>query len=557
MASIYKRSRLAPIPDGATCVEQSAEVPGRPPHRSARWVDARGRTQEAPLNTRGDRIVLPPAKDAVWHIAYQDPATGQRVTVKAFRDMDATRERARTLERDAERRAAGLVDPFEQFLRQPIDDALADFMAGQTATRAPQIRMQVGRIIDGTGARRLCELDAPKIEAWLRSQQQPQRGQTDALGRPRKPMSDTTYNEYIASVRAFTRWAVTNRRLPHDPLVGLKRIPAKRVTRKHPRRALTLEQLGALLAAAERRAERELLTIRRGERRGREAAKVRPRALERARALGRERRLCYLLAFWLRLRRSEIAALEWRDVRLDTVPASVTLRAETTKAKRADSLPLHPQLREELSKVWRPDLQPTQRVVRTVPDMKAFRADLAAAGIAERDERGLVDLHALGKSLITAMHANGVSQRSAQALARHSDPRLTAVTYTDASLLPLAEELAKVPPIPVPPAAAPGATESGAAATKTTPASTTYKPELAAPLQRRGCVGVQNGSIPCSEPKGELGESTGGAGGGEPAEQSAQVLGVAQETKNPAPSGAGFSNERVIGVEPTTFTLAT
>lgn len=444
MASIFKRKQRSPLPEGAVVDLDN---------RIARWAVG-GKQRQAKCSRDGRFILLPPAKDAPWLIAYDDPDTGRRSMVKGFRDLDATREKARKLERDSERRAAGVVDPFEQFIRQPLAESLAEFMAGQTAARAPQIKMQIERIAAGTGAKRLCELDTPAIETWLRLQQQPQKGQ-GALERPRKALSDTTFNEYVASIRAFTRWALTNRRLPHDPLVGLKRIPAKRMSKKHPRRALTLEQMGALLLAAEQRPERELRTVRTGKHKGQLTAHVRPKVLERARELGRERRLCYLLAFWLRLRREEIRLLEWRDIRLDCLPGRVDLRAETTKAKRADSLPLHSQLREELLKYWRDGQPPTQKVVFAVPDMKAFRADLAAAGIPDRDARGMVDLHALGKSLITAMHSHGVSQRSAQALARHSDPRLTAVTYTDCSLLPLAEELAKVPTIPDPSADAP------------------------------------------------------------------------------------------------------
>src|SRR5205823_7610091 len=91
----------------------------------------------------------------------------------------------------------------------------------------------------------------------------------------------------------------------------------------------------------------------------------------------------------------------------------------------------------------------TQGVVRCVPDMKAFRADLKLAGIEDVDAEGsFADFHSLGKSFITAMAAHGVNQRAAQAIARHTDPRLTASAYTDELLLPLAAEILKVPFIP-------------------------------------------------------------------------------------------------------------
>jgi len=60
------------------------------------------------------------------------------------------------------------------------------------------------------------------------------------------------------------------------------------------------------------------------------------------------------------------------------------------------------------------------------------QADLALAGIADIDEAGCyVDFHSLCVSLSTLLVANRVSPRAAQALMRHSDPRLTAIDATN------------------------------------------------------------------------------------------------------------------------------
>lgn len=169
----------------------------------------------------------------------------------------------------------------------------------------------------------------------------------------------------------------------------------------------------------------------------------------RAKRKGRERRLVYLLAAWTGLRRNEIRQLIWGDVTLDTVPAKITLRAKTTKSKRADSLPVHPQLADEL-RAWRPaNPVPADFVVSTVPNMKCFRADLALAEVAAKDDAGrYVDFHSLRVSLSTMLAANGVNQRATQALMRHTDPRLTSGVYTDEKILPLAAALVSVPDIP-------------------------------------------------------------------------------------------------------------
>jgi hypothetical protein len=51
------------------------------------------------------------------------------------------------------------------------------------------------------------------------------------------------------------------------------------------------------------------------------------------------------------------------------------------------------------------------------------------------------------RGLIGPPESNKVSPRAAQALMRHTDPRLTAGVYTDEKLLPLAAELVGVPAI--------------------------------------------------------------------------------------------------------------
>lgn len=88
-------------------------------------------------------------------------------------------------------------------------------------------------------------------------------------------------------------------------------------------------------------------------------------------------------------------------------------------------------------------------VVRSVPDMKTFRADLRLAGIDEGNrETGFIDFHSLRKTLSTMMAMAKMSQRVRQSHMRHTDPRLTDNTYMDERLLPVAQELATVPAIP-------------------------------------------------------------------------------------------------------------
>jgi integrase len=429
MASLFKRNRHEPFPGGTMVVESNGK-------RLARWIDDKGKNREAAINSAADRIVLPPAKDDPYYVAYDDE-NGRRRTVKAYRDKESSEAMGKRLEDAVAKRREGLVDGFDDHRRTPIDQHIDAFFAGQRSKRAPQKKMQINRIVAGTKVNRIHEFDTPRIEQFLQACQK------------NEQMADRTVNEYIASIKEFTKWAVTNGRLPNDPLLGLRRIGQNAIRLAHPRRALTLNQIAQLLDAAERRPLMEMQTIRTGPRRGQLIANLRPHAIAEGQRLGKERRIAYMLAFFGRLRRSEIRALKWSDLHFDAHPAKLKLRAHTTKSKRADVIPLHPQLDDEL-RAFRPeDVLPQQSVVRTVPSMKALRADLKLAGVEDVDAEGLfADLHGLGKSFITAMAANGVSQRAAMAIARHTDPRLTASVYTDEALLPLAAEIGKVPRLP-------------------------------------------------------------------------------------------------------------
>jgi integrase len=263
--------------------------------------------------------------------------------------------------------------------------------------------------------------------------------------------SGFTRNEYITCIKSFTKWAVEARRIPHDPLASLKRIERKTLRQTHPRRALTWSELGLLLDATVRRPLLELLTVRTGPNRGKPLAKVSEALKSKATRLGEERRLGYLLALWTGLRRNEIAQLAWGDIDLKCVPARIRLRAETTKSKRADSLIIHPQLADTLRAFCPGNPDPAMRVLRTVPSMRVLKGDLKLAGLEYGDQcTGYADLHASRVSLNTKMASEGINLRIRQAHMRHTDPRLTSITYTDESLLPIADELLRVPPIPGP-----------------------------------------------------------------------------------------------------------
>jgi len=468
-----------------------------------------------------------------YYITYTT-ASGKRRTVVGCTDKAKSEEIQRKLEADVQLEIRGIIDPAHQRItdqsRRPAAEHVEEFLRELTNRRAQahskrylsQVRARLTAVIDETGILALTDLSSERVSLFI----------AQLRGRE---LSGNTINEYIGTLKSFTRWCAQTSRLRIDPLSMLSKQNTSEIEKTRPRRALLADDVGSLLAAARMRPEYELRTIRRGKNAGKQVAKLRPRTLERAQAKGVERSLAYLLAIWTGLRRSELAALEWRDIRLDTHPAQILLRAVTTKSKRADSIALHPQIAQALRDYRPENAQQEDRVLVTVPGMKVLKADLLMAGISFKTDAGRVDLHSLRTSLGTYLSAHGVPLRLAQAHLRHTDPRLTANIYTDERSLPVAAAIIELPSFPTEPAPA----RNPLRMTGTDP--TVCKPR-AAHAQRAQRSIEQESSTACSD-------------NGTDDERKTQT-----PLDGPEKGGATEHEEaskRVMGFEPTTFTLAT
>ncbi len=102
------------------------------------------------------------------------------------------------------------------------------------------------------------------------------------------------------------------------------------------------------------------------------------------------------------------------------------------------TIPLHPRLAAELLTVRPQDAKANDPVFPAMKDIShAIRRDIERAGIERIDAMGRkLDFHALRYTFATRLAREGTAQRTAQELMRHSDPKLTAQIYTDASQLP-------------------------------------------------------------------------------------------------------------------------
>jgi integrase len=280
----------------------------------------------------------------------------------------------------------------------PIADMLGEYRneleaRGRGAKHASAAFHGIERLCQACGWKRLGDVTAEGFGRWRASQ----------------TMAPKTSNEYLAMISAFFTWLERNGRWQANPLKSVVKAETRGRQRRE-RRALSDEQITRLVQCSGRRG------------------------------------VVYLVAAFTGLRRGEMKALLWCDVDLDGASPCLRIRASTTKNKRRAILPLLPPLVKALRELreFRGG-NPSGKVFHyMVPMMARFRADLDAAGIPFEDELGRrVDFHALRKTFCTVLQRRGVTMRTAQELMRHSDPRLTGDVYTDATALPLFEELRK------------------------------------------------------------------------------------------------------------------
>ncbi len=142
-----------------------------------------------------------------------------------------------------------------------------------------------------------------------------------------------------------------------------------------------------------------------------------------------------------------MAKASWFD--LDSDLPAVTVAAAYSKRRRDDRQPLPPDLVPAL-RSWIAEKAPGRplwgHLTKHTADM--IRHDLAAAGIAYRDDNGRVaDFHSLRGTYISLIVSGGASVKTAQTLARHSTPSLTIGIYAKASVHDLAGAVESLPDV--------------------------------------------------------------------------------------------------------------
>ncbi len=337
--------------------------------------------------------------------------------MKGFTDKGLTEELAAKFETEARLRKTGLIDAEQEKLAAVKLAALVEHLVAFKESVADNsdsyVRIMTGRIdriVAGCHFATLADLNGERVQAYLRSL------------RKEENLSHRTYNHYIQAIGTFCNWCVLTERLLRNPLKGLEKLNAETDVR-HPRRALTPDEVSRLVDAA-RNSRKRVKNL---------SPELRARA--------------YTFAYFTGLRKREMAGLTAASFRLDDDPPNVTVAAACSKHRRKDVLPLHPELVPSLRQ-WLKGLKPTDHLFPLLGTKKLsemIQSDLKRAGIDYRTADGFADFHAAGRhTYITQLLRSGASLPEAKELARHTDVKMT-MWYTHIGINDQAKAVGNLP----------------------------------------------------------------------------------------------------------------
>lgn len=374
-----------------------------------------------------------------WYVRYYTP-DGQRHVVPGHADKRATEALAAALERKAARLAEGIADPTDEHAKTPLDRHLADYVRwladkGNTSKHVELTESRIRACLDSCRFIKIGDVQPPAVVGFLAELRS-------------KGKSVATANHHLVAVKGFTRWLWKDRRTGTDPLAGLSKLANGEADIRHARRDLSPEELGRLLDTTRKcgRAFRHLT--------------------------GQDRFMLYWTAAGTGFRAAELASLTPASFDLDATPPTIRVEAAYSKNRTEAVQPIPADLAEALrdwlagkpadSPVW-------PGTWSNAASAKMIRLDLSEARKTwleeakddprERLERERsdflryvnvagehADFHALRHTYIThVVQRSGASPKTAQALARHGDVRLTLGRYAHVAVHDLAAAVEGMP----------------------------------------------------------------------------------------------------------------
>jgi integrase len=319
-------------------------------------------------------------------------------------DKQVADKKAHEFIQERERETAGILEPkavrdsAKKALTAHLDDYVADLTArgrnGRGGRGARLVASRIRALLQECDWQVPCNVTADSFSAW----------------RNRQTCSPRTLNHYLQGMISLLNWMERVGRIKTNPLKNVGKAD-ERGKQKRVRRAFTDEELRKLVAGSE------------------------------------DRGIIYFTAARTGLRQEELKQMKWGDLRLDANVPFVVVRDYAAKNKKKESVQLVPEIVEALT-AHRPAGCTATDVVfpNGIPRARRLTLDLEANGIPYRDELGRYgDFHALRYTWATFLQRNGVAQRFAMKLMRHSDIRLTAQVYTDEMQLPIYDAIKNLP----------------------------------------------------------------------------------------------------------------
>jgi integrase len=448
------------------------------PDGSYRTADGKRVTKDTPGAIKADL-----GRSKVWYGKYK-AANGKFRTVKLTTDKTASKQMLAKLVTEAALAQHGIADPTRREhctrpLAEHLDDFHRELLARDNDPR--YVRLVFARLtalLDGCGFRFMGDLSASRVMDWLADLRRTgearvvlpegkelfmktevaallgvtlpsvgeairrhsiavvrqkkrsllSRAAVEALQDRRvQGVSVQTTNYYLSHLKSFCRWLVKDRRMADDPLAHLEAGNVE-VDRRHDRRELTEEELCLLLSTT--RASTRLF-----------------RGLT-----GSDRFHLYAAACGTGFRAAALASLTPESFDLDAVPPTVTLAARSNKSRKTRIQPVPLDVADLLRDYLKgkPAGQPVWggSWATGYKGAEMLRGDLEAAGIpyavAGPDGPLYTDFHALRHTYLTLLGRGGVDLGTAQVLAGHSTPTLTA-RYSHRRMYDLAGAVAKLP----------------------------------------------------------------------------------------------------------------
>lgn len=243
-------------------------------------------------------------KGATYYLEYTDH-TGRVRRRKGFTDKGLTTQLAAKLENEAMLRRQGLIDPEQERIAAMREVSLvgliADFKAslaakGSTSDHVRKTVNYVKHIIKSANMIVAADIDSESVECVLQEMLT-----EDKIGH-------RTYNHYLQAIDSFCRWMVP-KRMQFNPLAGMARLNTE-VDIRHPRRALSPEEVGQLIESA--RSSDEIIQTFDGELRAR----------------------LYLTSYLTGLRRRELASLTPKSFKLESGQPTIVVQAACSKHRR-------------------------------------------------------------------------------------------------------------------------------------------------------------------------------------------------------------------------------